>query len=161
MATEHVTPRRTQAQPYPKPALYEAIANVNRDLGLLIADFDRLREFRFKRQDIDAFIAKTEHLRSRVNGELLEHQLARELKDEHHFWLLDKKFEDRYEDPNDVLIGAKLRLEQMASEERHAVQEADRIRERRKRGEQELQEIIGASAASEPTPSDTSLDLDS
>ncbi len=56
MATHQVTPRRTHSQPYPKPALYEAIFNVNRDLGQLIEDFEQLRQFRFKRRDIDSFI---------------------------------------------------------------------------------------------------------
>src|ERR1700759_3818172 len=104
MAIHQVTPRRTHPQPYPKPALYEVISNVNRDFGQLIEDFERLREFRFKRSDIDSFIAKAEHLRARANAELLERQLDRELKDEHHFSMLDKKVEDRYLDPQHVLI---------------------------------------------------------
>jgi hypothetical protein len=150
MATHQVTPRRTYPHPYPKPALYEAISAVNRDLGLVIEDFNRLREFRFKRRDIDSFIAKAEHLRARVNSELLERQLARELKDEHHFWLLDHKFEDRYADPNDVLISAERRLEEMAAQERHALAEARELRERRERSEKQLSEIIKPTEGTEP-----------
>lgn len=153
MATHQVTPRRTHPQPYPKPALYEAISNVNRDLGMLIEDFERLREFRFKRRDIDSFIAKAEHLRARANAELLERQLDRELKDEHHFSMLDKKFEDRYVDPNDVLIGADQRLEEMAKQERYALADARYLRERRKLAEDELRKHIKPAEPAEPDES--------
>jgi hypothetical protein len=153
MANHQVTPRRTHPQPYPKPALYEAISNVNRDLGQLIEDFNRLREFRFKRRDIDSFIAKAEHLRARANAELLERQLDRELKDEHHFSMLDQKFEDRYLDPNDVLIGAERRLEEMATDERYALAEASDLRERRERAEKQLGKLIKLTEPTEPAES--------
>ena len=160
MATHQVTPRRTHPQPYPKPALYEVISNVNRGLGMLIEDFERLREFRFKRRDIDSFIAKAEHLRARANAELLERQLDRELKDEHHFSMLDKKFEDRYLDPNDVLIGAERRLEEMAQQERYALREAHELRDRRERAEKQLRPLIPPAAPAEPTEPNEATESD-
>jgi len=42
--------------------------------------------------------------------------------------MLDKKFEDRYLDPDDVLIGAEQRLEEMAKQERYALREAHELR---------------------------------
>jgi hypothetical protein len=158
MAIHQVTPRRTHPQPYPKPALYEVISNVNRDLGQLIEDFERLRDFRFKRSDIDSFIAKAEHLRARANAELLERQLDRELKDEHHFSMLDKKFEDRFLDPDDVLIGAERRLEEMAKQERYALREAHELRDRRERAEKQLRPLIPPPAPAEPDKSTESED---
>jgi hypothetical protein len=138
MANDQVTPKRTQPQPFPKPALYEAISHLNRDLGIVIDDLNRLREFRFSRWDIDAFIVKAERLRARANAELLERQLDRELKDEFHFWMLDRKFEEMYKDPDDVLIDAERRLEQLAAEERDAVASARGLRKQRKRAEKGL-----------------------
>jgi hypothetical protein len=138
MATPHVTPRRSHPQPFPKPQLYEAIASLNRDLGMVIDDLNRLREFRFSRRDIDGFIAKAERLRSRANSEILERQLARELKDDFHFWKLDVQYEDRYKDPNDVLIGAQRRLEEMTAEEQDALAFARGLRHRRRRAEKKL-----------------------
>jgi hypothetical protein len=151
MATHQVTPRRTEPQPFNKPALYEAIAALNRDLGMVIEDLNRLREFRFSRRDIDGFIAKAERLRSRANSEFLERQLDRELKDDHYFWKLDVKYEDRYKDPNDVLIGARQRLQEMAVEERDALALAHGTRERRERAEQDLSKIIKPAEPTEPT----------
>jgi len=146
MATSHVTrPPRTQPQPFPKPALYEAISNLNRDLGIVIEDLNRLREFHFSRRDIDGFIAKAERLRARANSEFLERQLARELKDDFHFWKLDVQYEDRYKDPNDVLIGAQQRLEEMTAEEQDALALARGLHHRRRRAEKKL-----ATAAAKP-----------
>jgi hypothetical protein len=142
MATHQVTPHRKKPQPYPKPALYETIASLNRDLGLVIDDLNRLRDFNFSRRDIDGFVAKAEHLRSRANSELLERQLERELMDDSHFWFLEQRYEDRYKDPNDVLIDAERRLEEMTLEERRALTSARETRERRELAEKQLRTIV-------------------
>lgn len=138
MANNQLTPPRTQPQPFPKPALYEAISVLNRDLGTVIEDFNRLREFRFSRLYIDAFVVKIEDLRAWANTEFLERQLSREHKDWYHFGGLDRKFEQRFKDPNDVLIDAEHRLQQLATEERDALAEARGLRKRRRRAEKQL-----------------------
>ena len=142
MAIDQVTPRPTSPQPFPKPALYEAIATINRDIGHLIDGFDSLRQFRFGRRKIDSFIANVEHLRARVNSELLERQLNRELKDEHHFWRLETKFEKPFIDPNDVLISAVHRLEEMAEEERRADEQMREMRASRENAEERLRTLV-------------------
>jgi hypothetical protein len=132
MATIQVTrPPRTQPQPFPKPALYEAISALNRDLGLVVEDLRRLREFRFSRLYVDAFIVKVEDLRAWAIAEFLEQQLDREMKDWFHFSQLDRKFENRYKDPNDVLIEARRLQEHRAAEEQDVLTEAERIRKQR------------------------------
>lgn len=137
MANPQVTPRPSQPQPFPKPQLYEAIALLNRDLGAVIEDFNRLREFRFSRMYIDAFIVKIEDLRAWANAEFLDRQLGREHKDWYHFGRLDRKFEQRFIDPDDVLISAERRLEELAAEEKDAVAEARQLRKRRLRTEKQ------------------------
>ena len=131
MATNQLTPRPSQPQPFNKPALYEAIFAMNRDLGLVVEDFNRLREFRFSRLFIDAFIVKIEEIRAWANGEFLERQHDRELKDWYHWERLDRKFEQRFKDPNDVLIDAKRLQERRAAQERDVLSQADRIRRQR------------------------------
>jgi hypothetical protein len=137
MATNQLTPPRTQPQPFPKPQLYEAIFALNRDLGTVIDDFNRLREFRFSRLYIDAFIVKIEDLRSWANAEFLDRQQDRELKDWYHFGKLDRKFEQRFVDPDDVLISAERRLDELAAKEQDALGEARSLRKRRQRAEKE------------------------
>ena len=151
MATNQLTPRTSHPQPFPKPALYEAIFALNRDLGTVIDDFNRLREFRFSRRYIDAFIVKIEDLRSWANAEFLDRQHDRELKDWYHFGKLDRKFEQRFVDPNDVLISAERRLEEMAADERYALAEASGLRERRERAEKQLSKLIKPTEPTEPT----------
>jgi hypothetical protein len=102
------------------------------------ADFNRLRQFRFSRLYIDAFIVKIEDLRSWANAEFLERQVSREHKDWYHFGRLDRKFEQRFIDPNDVLIDAERRLEQLAAEEQDALAEARGLRKRRRRAQKRL-----------------------
>jgi hypothetical protein len=138
MATHQVTPRPTHPQPYPKPQLYEAIATLNRDLGTVIEDFNRLREFRFSRLYINAFIVKIEEIRAWANSEFLERQMSRELKDERHWSTLNRKFEKRFEDPDDVLIGARRRLEELTAEEKTARLAASDFRKVRRRAEKQL-----------------------
>lgn len=138
MATHQVTPRPSQPQPFPKPQLYEAIATLNRDLGAVIDDFNRLREFRFSRLYIDAFIVKIEDVRAWANAEFLERQVSREHKDWYHFGKLDRKFEQRFIDPNDVLIYAERRLDELAAQEQDARAEARRLRKRRQRAEKRI-----------------------
>ena len=91
----------------------------------------RNREFRFSRLYFDASIVKVEDLRSWANAEFLEHQLDREMKDWFHFSQLDRKFENRYKDPNDVLIEARHVEERRAAEDQDVLAEASRIRKQR------------------------------
>ena len=142
MANHEVTPRRSQPQPFPKPQLYVAIAALNRDLGIVIDDFNRLREFRFSRREIDSFVARAEYLRCMANAELLYRQVRRENKDEYHFWMLTSKFENHYKDPNDVLIDAERRLEELTVEERDAIANARGLRKRRRRAEKQLSKLV-------------------
>ena len=138
MAILQITPRPSHPQPYPKPELFEAIAALNRDLGVVIEDFNRLREFRFRSSNIDGFVAKVERLRAYANSEFLERQLSRELKDDFHFSKMERKFDGRYRDPNDVLIDAQQRLAEMVVEEREAQGFARGSRMRRRRAEKLL-----------------------
>jgi hypothetical protein len=69
-----------------------------------------------------------EDLRAWANAEFLERQVSREMKDWHHFSQLDRKFERRFKDPNDVLIDAKRLQEQRTAEQQEVLAEADRIR---------------------------------
>jgi len=68
-------PPRTPPQSFSKPALYAAIADLNRDLQLVLDDVRCLRQFRFRREFMDAVEVQIEELRAWSNGELLETQL--------------------------------------------------------------------------------------
>ena len=107
MAVNQITrPTRAQTQLFSKPALYAAVADLNRDLQLVLDDFRRLRQFRFSREFMDAVEVQIEELRAWSNGELLETQLDRELTDWAHWGRRHRTWEKRLRDPGDVLIEA-------------------------------------------------------
>lgn len=116
MAVDRITrPPCTQTQLLSKPALYAAIADLNRDLQLVLDDFRRLRQFRFRREFMDAVEIQIEELRAWSNGELLETQLDRELTDWAHWGRRHEAWEERLRDPGDALIEAdRLRQQQTA-----------------------------------------------
>lgn len=116
MAVNRTTrPPRIQTQLFSKPALYAAIADLNRDLQLVLDDFRRLRQFRFRREFMDAVEIQIEELRAWSNGELLETQHERELTDWAHWGRRHEAWEKRLRDPGDVLIEAgRLRKKQAA-----------------------------------------------
>lgn len=66
------------------------------------------------------------------------HAWATRLKDWNHFGQLNRKFERRFIDPNDVLIDATHRMEELAAEERDALSDARELRKRRRRAEKTL-----------------------
>ena len=102
------------AAPSPEP---EPVIGYFEELELVVEDFKRLREFRFRRDLLDAFIVKIEDLRAWSNSEFLETQHDRELKDWAHWERIGKRFDQRYIDPNDVLLEAdRIRKERAANE---------------------------------------------
>jgi len=107
MATTHVTrPPRTQPQPFPKSAIYFTVASLNRDLEFAIEHLGKLREFKFRREPIDAIIAKIEELRCWSNSEFPEIQSEREEKEIVPWETLSRAYDATWQDPNDVLIEA-------------------------------------------------------
>jgi len=103
MATHHVTPPPTPAQKY---ALYSTIASLNREFEFAIEHLGKLREFKFRREPIDAIIAKVEELRCWSNSEFLEIQLEREEKEIVRWERLSMAYDATWQDPNDVLLEA-------------------------------------------------------
>lgn len=103
---QRIRPPRTPPRFFSKPALYAAIADLNRDLQLVLDDFRRLRQFRFRREFMDAVEVQIEELRAWSNGELLETQYDRELTDWAHWGRQHSAWEMRLRDPGDVLLEA-------------------------------------------------------
>jgi hypothetical protein len=92
-----------------KAALYKVIAKINRDFERVIADLEQLQALGFRKERMTAFSVKVEELRSWVNSELLETQHDRELTDWARFGRLNRRWQKRYQDPNDVVLEAAKR----------------------------------------------------
>jgi hypothetical protein len=125
MATPEVTrPPRTQPQPFPKSTIYFTVASLNRDLEFAIERLGQLRDHKFRREPIDAIIAKIEELRCWSNSEFLEVQVEREEKEITRWETLSRDYDATWQDPNDVLIEAdRIRRDRTADQ---IIQEVER-----------------------------------
>jgi hypothetical protein len=85
------------------------MAKINRDFERVIADLEQLQGFGFRKELMRAFAVKAEELRSWVNSELIETRHDRELADWARFGRLNRKWQKRYEDPDDVMLEAAKR----------------------------------------------------
>ncbi len=118
MAPQQVTrPHPNRPQPLPKSAVYFTIASLNRELEFAIEHLGKLREFKFRREPIDAIIAKIEELRCWSNSEFLEVQVEHEEKEITRWETLSRAYDATWQDPNDVLIEAdRIRRDRTADE---------------------------------------------
>lgn len=123
--SSHVTrPPRTQPQALPKSAVYFTVASLNRELEFAIEHLGKLREFKFRREPIDAIIAKIEELRCWSNSEFLEVQVEREEKEISRWETLSRAYDATWQDPNDVLLEAdRIRRDRTADQ---IIQEVER-----------------------------------
>jgi hypothetical protein len=135
MATPEVTrPPRTQPHPVLKSAVYFTVASLNRELEFAIEHLGKLREYKFRREPIDAIIAKIEELRCWSNSEFLEVQVEHEEKEITRWETLSRAYDATWQDPNDVLI------------------EADRIR-RNRAADDVIREVERRQSAAKKKPS--------
>ena len=118
MATHQVTrPHPNRPQSLPKSAVYFTVASLNRELEFAIEHLEKLREFKFRREPIDAIIAKIEELRCWSNSEFLEVQVENEEKEITRWETLSRAYDATWQDPNDVLIEAdRIRRDRTADE---------------------------------------------
>jgi hypothetical protein len=117
MAAHQVTrPNPTQPQ-LAKSAVYFTVASLNRELEFAIEHLGKLRELKFRREPINAIIAKLEELRCWSNSEFLEVQVEHEEKEITRWETLSRAYDATWQDPNDVLIEADRIRRNRAAEE--------------------------------------------
>ncbi|MDE1163374.1 MAG: hypothetical protein PW792_15730 [Acidobacteriaceae bacterium] len=115
---------RTESQTLPKSTIYFTVASLNRDLEFAIERLGQLRDHKFRREPIDAIIAKLEELRCWTNSEFLEVQVEREEKEIGRWEKLSRAYDATWEDPNDVLLEAdRIRRDRTADQ---IIQEVER-----------------------------------
>jgi hypothetical protein len=86
-----------------KNRLYEAVYDLQRGFGLLQEVYDRLLRLAvFRRDYLHAFHTMLEELRARTNCELTEALRDRETRDSAHLGRLRRKWERRFQAPDDT-----------------------------------------------------------
>jgi hypothetical protein len=95
-----------------KALVYEALAAINRHVQDVLQDLDDLRalglfDSRFRRQSLRAFQATIEETRAWINFGLVEVLHEREERDRARFSSIRYQWEEKFQDPQDILIKAE------------------------------------------------------
>jgi hypothetical protein len=96
----------------PKSSAYDALFVLNQHFEQVLDNLDRLRqlgllESRFQREAMQACRATIEETRAWINFEVTECLHDREQRDWASFGKVRRRWEKKYEDPNDALIKAE------------------------------------------------------
>ena len=104
----------TQPVPYsPKLRIYEYLFLLNQKLHETVQILRQLEKCPWLRRDfLRSFQIEVEDLRAQANFEVIEHMSDREQHDWAHFGKLRRKWDQRFEDPDDVYLKAEQREEE-------------------------------------------------
>jgi hypothetical protein len=123
-STQHSSAAPASETPQPPSRyvrIFTAIADLNREFDLLLADVERLKQFGFFRGEFSNRFAKTcrltiEEMRAWAIFELTEALHTHAEQDWARFGRLLRDWENKFKDPNDILIDAE-RLKQKIQKE--------------------------------------------
>ena len=93
--------------PAQKLLIYETIHTLNQGFEHVLSDLARLEKLGFRGESFEIFRVIVEETRARANSELVEVMNDREQTDWARFGRLRRQREQKYEDPNDILIKAE------------------------------------------------------
>lgn len=118
--TKHLEPQPVTVR------VYQAIAEVNGGFEKVTQQLHVLEQFNFFRAEIlTAWLNSVQHLQADANSHLLEILSDRELNNASYYDRLCMQWERKIEDPNDVLIAAERRRQELAREEQQDSSETD------------------------------------
>jgi len=97
----------------PKLRIYEYLFLLNQKLQEAVQILKRLEKCSWLRRDfLRSFQVEVEDLRAQTNFEVIEHMSDREQHDWAHFGKLRRKWDQQFEDPDDVYLKAEQREEE-------------------------------------------------
>lgn len=123
-------PNRPEAAPDSVPnnvsrklLAYDALFGLNQHFEQVLQNLDRVRqlgllETRFKRKSLQACRVTIEETRAWINFEITESLHDREQRDWTRFGKVRRRWEKKYEDPNDALIKAERLARKIARKDR-------------------------------------------
>jgi len=118
--TTQLAPEGSSSETPPPPSrhvrVFETIANLDRRFDLVLTDLEQLKQFGLFRGEFPSQFAKTcrltiEEMRAWAIFEVTEHIQQRAEEDWARFGRMLREWENKFKDPNDVLIEAE-RLKQ-------------------------------------------------
>ena len=121
--TRHKTRTGVSKDAPGKLLVYEALSTLNQHFETVLLDLERLKDLglfrdRFPREFLKTCCATIQEMHAGANLEVIQLLQDREERDRTHFGGLRHQWEQKYEDPNDVLIQAERRKRPSARKER-------------------------------------------
>ena len=120
--------------PTTKLRFYEALYYLNRSFEATILVLERLQSLKFFRAEyLDALKTRLEHARAEANEEMLDTLQGYEQEDSARLDAVQHKWEQQNQDPNDILLAAGERRQEIKEQIKALKQELPRQRPRRKK----------------------------
>lgn len=97
-----------------KLRLYEAVYSLNRGFEAALLSLERLEHLGlFRLEHLNAFKVSLEHTRAQANGELIQTLQEYEEEESFRFDQMERQWEDRLKDPDDVFFAARNRKQEI------------------------------------------------
>ncbi len=94
--------------------IYEGIFNLNRAFHATLVSLERLENLGFFASDfLNACKIELEHTRANTNDQLIERLREYEEGQSYRFWRMQKEWDDQLKDPDDVLLEARDRKQEI------------------------------------------------
>ena len=114
--------------------IYEGIFNLNRAFHATLLSLERLENLGFFRSEyLNACKIELEHARANINDELIETLHDYEEEEGFRFWKMQKEWDDRLKDPDDVFFEARNRKHEIKEQMKELQKGLDRQSSKPKR----------------------------
>lgn len=116
-----------------KTRVYESLYALNRGFEITLLSLERLEHLgMFRLENLNAFKVSLEHTRAQANEELIETLHEYELEQSAHFDDMEREWEGRLKDPDDVFFAARDRKQEINEQIRTLQKGLDRQKIKRR-----------------------------
>jgi hypothetical protein len=116
-----------------KTRVYESLYALNRGFEITLLSLERLENLgMFRLEHLNAFKVSLEHTRAQANEELIETLHEYELEQSAHFDGMEREWEGRLKDPDDVFFAARDRKQEIKDQIKNLQKGLDRQKIRRR-----------------------------
>ena len=118
-----------------KTRVYESLYALNRGFEITLLSLERLERLgMFRLEHLNAFKVSLEHTRAQANEELIQTLQSYEEEESARFDSMEREWEKRYEDPDDVFFAARDRKQEVKEQIRDLQKGLDRQKIKRRNG---------------------------
>lgn len=118
-----------------KTRVYESLYALNRGFEITLISLERLERLgMFRLEHLNAFKVSLEHTRAQANEELIQTLQEYEEEETGRFESMEREWQKRYEDPDDVFFAARDRKQEIKEQMKGLQKGLDRQKIKRRKG---------------------------